>query len=370
MNKHEQYMQRAFTLALKGQGTTLPNPMVGAVLVKAGKVIAEGWHVRCGADHAEAMAISKAGVKAKGCELYVTLEPCSHTGRTPPCTEAIIKAGIRQVYVGVLDPNSKMNGKSVALLRKAGIVVEVGFLQDELTQMNEAFNKYITTGMPWVVAKTAQTLDGKVATLKGESKWITSDATREFSRQLRSRYNGIVVGINTVLADDPCLIVGDNNLSFPKALVGNPIKNIKKIIIDSKLRISLKARLFKETTPQDVIVVTTAQASVTKLRSLKKQAQVLVAPAKGGQVDLHWAFKALAKQEIAAILLEGGPTLIGSALKASLVDKMHIYIAPQIMGEGLPSIRGLKVNSLAQTVKLKDVSLGTIGNDVFIEGYI
>lgn len=358
MNKHIQYMQRAYTLALKGQGTTLPNPMVGAVLVKSGKVIAEGWHLRCGADHAEAMAISKAGIKAKGCELYVTLEPCSHTGRTPPCTEAIIKAGIKKVYVGVLDPNARMNGKSVALLRKAGIAVEVGFLQDELTQMNEAFNKYITTGMPWVVGKTAQTLDGKVATLKGESKWITSDATREFSRQLRSRYNGIVVGINTVLADDPCLIVHDKT------------KRLIKIIIDSKLRISLKARLFNGTTPADVIVITTTKAPAAKQQALRKQAQVLVAPLKGGQVDLHWAFKALAKQEIAAILLEGGPTLIGSALKVGLVDKMHIYIAPQIMGEGLPSIRGLKVKSLAQTVKLKDVSLGTIGNDVFIEGYI
>lgn len=351
-------MQRAYKLALKGQGAALPNPMVGALLVKAGRVVAQGWHARCGADHAEAMAIKKAGIKARGCDLYVTLEPCSHTGRTPPCTQAIINAGIRRVYVGVLDPNSRMNGKSVTLLRKAGIKVEVGFLQEELTRMNEAFNKYITKALPWVVAKTAQTLDGKVATLSGESKWITSDATRAFSRQLRCCYNGIVVGINTVLADDPCLIVQDKG------------RSLTKIIIDSKLRIPLKARLFKETTPADVIVITTAKAPAAKLQALRKQAEVLVAPSRVGKVDLRWAFKALAKKEIAAILLEGGPTLIGSALKAALVDKMHIYIAPQIMGDGLSSIRGLRVKSLAQTVKLTDIAVGQIGSDLFIEGYI
>ncbi len=351
-------MQRAFELAQKGWGKTLPNPMVGAVLVKGGKIIAEGWHARLGADHAEAMAIKKAGAKAKCCDLYVTLEPCSHTGRTPPCTQAIMKAGIKRVYVGVLDPNPRMNGQSIALLRKAGIHVEVGFLTEELNCLNEAFNKYISQRMPFVVAKTAQTLDGKVATLNGESKWITGDATREFSRNLRRQYNGIVVGINTVLADDPCLIALDKDKPF------------KKIIIDSTLRMPLKARLFKDTSSADVIVITTPKAAAAKIKLLAKKAQVWVAPIKTAGVDLGWAFKELAKAEIAAILIEGGPTLIGSALKSGLVDKMHIYIAPQIMGEGLPSIRGLKVNRLAQTIKLKDTSIGKIGDDLFIEGYV
>ena len=350
-------MRRAYALAAKGRGRTLPNPMVGAVIVKGGRIIAEGWHARCGADHAEVMALRKAGAKAKGADLYVTLEPCSHHGRTPPCTEAIIHAGIRKVYVGVLDPNPLMNGKSVKALRKAGITIEVGFLQKELARMNEAFNKWVSTDMPFVVAKTAQTLDGKIATLSGESKWITSQSSRDFARTLRLSFDAIAVGVNTVLKDDP-------------ALTSTPPKRLKKIIFDSDLKTPANAKLFKDSRREDVIIFTTKRASVQKIQALSRKADVIVVPAKDGRVDLRRASKILGRRQITAILIEGGAALVGGALKEGVVDKMMLYVAPKIMGEGLSSVRGLHLKDLKQTIALKNIAVGNIGEDIFIEGYL
>ena len=350
MDKHLLYMHRAYELAMKGWGKTLPNPMVGAVLVKSGKVIAEGWHPFCGGPHAEAMAIAKAGTKAKGADLYVTLEPCAHFGRTPPCTEAIIKAGIKRVFVGVLDPNPRMNGASVQILRKAGIIVEVGFLHKELMRLNEAFNKYISTGMPFVTAKIAQTLDGKTATLAGESKWITARESREYSRDLRFGFDAIAVGINTVLRDDPGL--------------NAPGKRLKKIILDTHLRISPKAKLFEGARAEDVFIFT-ASKSRKKLKAI-----VVPSPLKEGNIDLKWVLHSLARQEIANVLIEGGGALIGNALKAGLVDKMVMYVAPTIMGEGLGAVRGLRIAKLSRAIGLKDIAVGRIGEDILIEGYV
>ncbi|MBI3314437.1 MAG: bifunctional diaminohydroxyphosphoribosylaminopyrimidine deaminase/5-amino-6-(5-phosphoribosylamino)uracil reductase RibD [Candidatus Omnitrophica bacterium] len=357
MNDHLFYMHRAYELAAKGWGRTSPNPMVGAIVVKNGKVMAEGWHARCGADHAEAMALKKAGAKAKGAVLYVTLEPCSHYGRTPPCIDVIIRAGIRKVYVGVLDPNPFMSGKSVKILRKAGISVEVGFLREELTRMNEAFNKWVRTRMPFVVAKTAQTLDGKIATLSGESKWITSKASRDLARRMRFGFDAIAVGVNTVIKDDPVL----NSV---------PAKRLKKIIFDSDLKTPVHARLFKGTRRDDVLILTTSKASARRIRSLGRKAEVMVTPAKESRVDLRRALKILAQREITAILVEGGAALVGVALKEGLVDKMMVYVAPRIMGEGLDAVRGLRVRRLDDTVELKDISVGKIGEDILIEGYL
>ncbi len=357
MNDHLLYMHRAYELAMKGWGRTSPNPMVGALVVKNGKVIAEGWHAACGADHAEAMALKKAGAKAKGAVLYVTLEPCSHFGRTSPCTDAIIRAGIRKVYIGVSDPNPLMNGTSVKILRKAGIRVEVGFLQEELTRMNEAFNTWITTRMPLVTAKTAQTLDGKIATLSGESKWITSRASRDFARRLRFGFDAIAVGVNTVVKDDP-------------VLDSIPAKRLKKIIFDSDLKTPAHAKLFKGTRREDVLILTTGKASAHRIRSLRRKTQIIIVPAKEGRVDLRRALKILAQREITAMLIEGGAALVGAALKEGLVDKMMVYVAPRIMGEGLDAVRGLRVRRLDEAVALKDISVDRIGEDILIEGYL
>ena len=342
---------------MKGWGRTSPNPMVGALVVKNGKVMAEGWHAACGADHAEAMALKKAGAKAKGAVLYVTLEPCSHYGRTPPCVDVIIRAGIRKVYIGVSDPNPLMNGKSVQILRKAGISVEIGFLQQELTRMNEAFNQWISERMPFVTAKTAQTLDGKIATLSGESKWITSRTSRDLARRLRFGFDAIAVGVNTVLKDDPVL----NSV---------PAKRLKKIIFDSDLKTPAHAKLFKGTRREDVLILTTDKASAHRIKLLGRKAEVIVVPGKGGRVDLRRALKILAQREITAMLIEGGAALVGDALKENVVDKMMVYVAPRIMGEGLDAVRGLHVRHLDEAIQLKRVSVGKIGEDILIEGYL
>jgi diaminohydroxyphosphoribosylaminopyrimidine deaminase/5-amino-6-(5-phosphoribosylamino)uracil reductase len=356
----EKYMRRAMQLALKGQSTTCPNPMVGAVIVKNGRIIAEGYHVECGKDHAEVIAFRKAGQKARGADLYVTLEPCSHFGRTPPCVHRVLESGVKKVVIGMKDPNPAVNGKAIATLKKNGIAVEMSALEPELRKMNEVFIKYITSKMPFVIAKTAQTLDGKIATAKGQSKWITSQASRDVARRLRNHYSAILVGINTVLNDDPFLTAADKN------------KRLKKIVLDSELKIPLKANLFKNTTADEVIVATTSRAPKAKLAALQKKATVITAPAKGSRVDLRWLFKELAKRQISSVLIEGGATVIGEALKEGLVDKMNIFIAPKILGDaaGRGSVAGFKIDHVDQALRLKDWSVKTVGDDLLIEAYV
>jgi diaminohydroxyphosphoribosylaminopyrimidine deaminase/5-amino-6-(5-phosphoribosylamino)uracil reductase len=339
MNNDFIYMNRAWELALKGWGRTSPNPMVGAVLVKSGKVIAEGYHHFCGGDHAEVDALKKAGSKARGAALYVTLEPCGHTGRTPPCTEAIVKAGIKRVIVGALDPNKLNNGKSLKFLKKQGIEVKQGLLAQELTHLNEGFNSWITTGRPFVTAKIAQTLDGKIAGMDGASKWITSSFARDYAHRLRFGFDAILVGINTVLKDDPQL----------RTL---PSKRIKKIVLDTHGKMSSKAKLFQGTRPEDVLVFTSKTAPLYK-----------------GRIDLKWVLKHLGEAQVTSVLIEGGGAVVGEALQRQLVDKMMIYTAPKIMGEGLSSVRGLKPKSLNDMVYLNEMSFDKIGEDILIQGY-
>ncbi len=332
-------MNRAWELALQGWGRTSPNPMVGAVIVKNGKIIAEGYHHYCGGDHAEVDALKKAGVKARGSDLYVTLEPCGHTGRTPPCTQEIVKAGIKKVIVGALDPNKLNNGKSLKFLKQQGVQVEQGLLADELTHMNEAFNCWITTGRPFVTAKIAQTLDGKIATMAGESKWITSSFARDYAHRLRFGFDAIMVGINTVIKDDPQL----------RTL---PAKRIKKIILDTHGKMPARSKLLAGTRPEDIFVFTAKSAPLYK-----------------GKIDLKWVLKFLGEKEITSVLIEGGGAVVGEALRRGLVDKMMIYTAPKIMGEGLVSVRGLKSKTLKQMVHLKEMSFDKIGEDILIQGY-
>lgn len=360
---NERYMQLAYELALKGRGRTSPNPMVGAVIVKNGRIIGRGYHACCGGDHAEIAALNEASSRAKGATLYVTLEPCAHHGRTPPCVNRIIDSGISKVVVGMKDPNPLMNGKSIALLRKFGISVEVGCLESKLVQLNEVFIKYIKEQMPFVTAKIAQTLDGKVATAKGHSKWITSGSTRAYARGKRDEFDAIMAGSNTVIKDDPSL----NGVRRDRAL--------KKIIVDSTLRLSLKAKLFDRVAPASVIVATTTRAPQNKIRSFeKKSVRVLVCEPAGKyhQVDLRWLFKELAKLEISSVLIEGGSTLIGQALKAGLVDRMMIYMAPRILGDqdGISSVRGLNITDINRSVGLEKITINHLKQDILVQGYV
>ncbi len=355
------YMTRAYQLALKGRGQTSPNPMVGAIVVKQQKIIAEGWHKRCGGPHAEIIALKKAQHRAQGAKLYVTLEPCFHFGRTSPCVDSIIKNRIKEVVIGMKDPNPLTNGKSIAKLKQLGIKTRVGLLEEKLKKMNESFIKYIKYRKPFVVVKVAQTLDGKIATQTGQSKWITSSLSRRFSHQLRNEFDAIMVGINTVLKDNPGL-----NAS-------RKTKDLKKIILDSHLRIPPKARLFHRTLLQNCVLATTKKAPRVKIKFFQDRGvQVILCPQKDGLVDLKWLLEELAKREITSVLIEGGSRLIGSALKEKLVDKMLIFIAPKILGDhqALSAVKGRKIFHVNQALSLKDISLKNFSQDLFLEGYI
>ncbi len=355
------YMKMALDLARKAEGRTSPNPMVGALIVKNGRIVAKGFHHHCGADHAEIMALKKAKGAARGAKLYVTLEPCSHFGRTPPCVNRIIQSGIKEVIIGTIDPNPRNNGKSLRLLKKAGIKTKVGYLENDLKKLNESFFKYITKGMPFVVAKTAQTLDGKIATAAGQSKWITGPAARNYARRLRNDFDAILVGINTVLADNPRLSAQSKS------------KQLKKVIIDSKLRIPVKARLFRHTKPEDVIIATTHTMNNAKFSLLRKRGvTVIICPQKDQGINLKWLFYRLAKMEIANLLLEGGAKIIGNAIQEHLVDKMRIFIAPRILGDqgARSSVSGMRVTSVANLPALKDLTVKKIAEDYLFEGYV
>lgn len=351
MNNDLIYMRRAWELALKGLGKTSPNPMVGALLVKNGRVIAEGYHHCCGCDHAEVDAIKKAKDAARGATLYVTLEPCGHKGRTGACTQAILEAGIKKVIVGAIDPNKVNCGQSLKFLRRKGIDVRGGLLQGELTQMNEAFNRWIVTGSPFVVAKIAQSLDGKIALPSGQSKWITSPETRAYAHRARYGFDAIMVGIHTVLKDNPRL----------RTL---PFKRIKKIVLDTHGRLSPRAALFKGTSPEDVFVFTSRQS----IRNLK--ARVIPSPLYKGKIDLKWVLAFLGKMDVASVLIEGGGILVGHALERKLINKLMIYMAPKLMGEGLSATSGLCLGRLARLIKLQKMTIDRIGEDILIQGYL
>lgn len=355
------FMQMALDLAVKGKGMTSPNPMVGAVVAKGSRVVGVGWHKRCGADHAEIVALKRAGTKAAGARLYVTLEPCFHYGRTPPCVDKIIESGIKEVVIAMKDPNPRTNGKSIRKLRRAGIKVKTGVLEKEAAFFNEAFVRHITSGMPFVVAKCAQSLDGKIATAQGRSQWITCEQARDHARRIRDDFDAILVGITTVLRDDPRL----NGVRKTRPL--------KKIILDSALRISPRAKLFDGVHPSDCFIAVTSQAPLKKIKFFSdKGVHVIVCPAQKGGVHLKWLFKALAKREIMSILIEGGGRVVGSALQKKLVDKMHVYVAPKIFGDqdALSAVRGLHPADIHQVIQLKNLDYQRIGTDILITAYV
>ncbi len=356
----EKWMSLALSLAKKGEGKVSPNPMVGAVLTKNGTMIAQGYHRYFGGPHAEVEAIEKAKAKAKGATLYVSLEPCSHWGKTPPCTQKIIKAGVKKVIAATLDPNPVNSGKGIEELQKEGIETEVGILKEEAEKVNEAFFKFMKRRIPFVIVKAAASLDGKIATYKGESKWITSEKSRRLAHRLRDRVDAVLVGVNTIISDDPSLL---------------PIskKNFARIVLDSSLRIPLKARIFQDQDKADTFVFTTSRSDKDKLLQLdKKGIKVVMMEEEDGKVSLVEVLKKLGELEIMNLLVEGGGEVIGSFFEKRSVDKIFLFLAPRIIGgrRSLTWVEGKGVDFLEETPLIEINSVKKIGGDFLLEGRV
>ncbi|MGD0336454.1 MAG: bifunctional diaminohydroxyphosphoribosylaminopyrimidine deaminase/5-amino-6-(5-phosphoribosylamino)uracil reductase RibD [Candidatus Omnitrophota bacterium] len=362
MNKeHKYFMRIAMRLAQKARGMTSPNPIVGALVVKNGKIIGKGYHKKAGLPHAEVIALDEAGKKAKRATLYVTLEPCAHFGRTPPCVEKIVASEIKKVVVGMVDPNPLNNGKGLDILKRSGIKVEVGILEDELRRMNEAFIKYITKKEPFITVKVAESLDGKIASRTGDSKWITSDKSRACAHRMRRNYDAIMVGVNTVLRDNPRL-----DTWFSR-------KHPVKIVVDSQLSTPQDANIFSGAGPAIIVTLAAAPGQETENKKiLSEKAKVLEVREKAGQVNLKDMLKKLARLEITNILVEGGGTLNGSLFDEGLVDKVMFFISPRIIGgkDAVSAVMGKGAVRVDRALKLKNISLRRIGEDFLVEGYV
>lgn len=354
------YMKIALTLAKQGRGLTGPNPMVGAIVVKDGEVVGQGYHQKAGEAHAEIVALKQAGDKARGATLFVTLEPCCHTGKTGPCTEAIISANMRRVVVAMQDPNTRVNGRGVRELKRLGITVDVGVCEKDAISLNEYFIFWIKNEMPFVVLKTASTLDGKIATFKGESKWITSEASRNKVADLRSGVDAVLVGIGTVMADNPTLLISDKHRP-------NPLR----IVVDSKLKISPRAKILKVDQRSKTMVVTTRKSTQKKRKALeRKGVEVVVVPDKKGRVSIVSLLKLLGKRGVMAVLVEGGAEVNASFVKEKLAHKIYNFIAPRILGDdALGAYSDLGLGALDQAVRIKDLTVEPIGKDVLVQGY-
>lgn len=358
----EKYMRLAMQLAGNAIGRTSPNPLVGAVIVKDNRVVGCGWHRKAGTPHAEVHALNQAGELAQGADVYVTLEPCAHYGKTPPCAKALVEAKVKNVYGGLLDVNPKVAGKGFKILEDAGIHVEYGFLQDELRKQNEVFFKWIEHKKPFVVLKAAMTLDGKIATATGQSKWITNETSRAYGYKLRDIYDGIMVGINTVIEDDPMLTARVDGGK-------NPIR----IVVDSSLRIDINANVVQDKSAK-TIVATTDKADKDKI--LKLQAQdvdvIVVDKDENDKVDIEKLLDILGQQNICSILVEGGATLSGSFVARKLVDKVYFFIAPKIVGgkEAKTPVAGTGILNLQEALVLKDIQIEKLEEDILIIGRV
>ena len=353
------YMKRALSLSLKGVGFVNPNPLVGAVIVKDGKIIGEGYHKKYGEAHAEINALKNCKGSPRGATMYVTLEPCSHYGKTPPCVDAIIKSGIAKVVCAMKDPNPKVCGAGLEKLKTAGIKVVCDVLHDEATAINEVFIKYISTQTPFVIVKSAVTLDGKIATRTGDSKWITSEKSREVVHKLRHKYSAIMVGINTVLCDDPLLTAR----AFAKGR--NPVK----IVLDPQLRTPLNAKLLDS--PAQTIIIASENYDNERYTALTNLGvDILIVPSQGGVIPLDVVMKKLGQKGIDSVLIEGGGTLNGHAFEAGVVDKVIVFIAPKLAGgKNAPTFfEASGVEKMAQALELTLVGSKEVGDgDVMLE---
>ncbi len=358
------FMERALELAEKGIGHTNPNPLVGAVIVKDGKIIGEGCHEYFGGPHAEINAFKNAGEDTSGATMYVTLEPCSHYGKTPPCAEAIVKKEIKKVIIAMKDPNPKVSGRGIKILRDNGIEVITGVLEERSRKLNEIFIKYITTRSPFCILKSAMTLDGKTAAVSGDSRWITNEESRNYVHRLRHRVSAIMVGVGTIIQDDPFL-----NTRLGEVKGRDPIR----VIVDSSARIPLSANVLNFNSEAGTIIAATELAADGKRTELeRKGAEIIITPMADGQVDLKALMKALGERGIDSVLLEGGGELNYSAIEADIVDKVNIFIAPKLIGgnKARTPVGGEGRQYMKEAVLLRDRKTYTFGEDIMIEGYI
>ncbi len=356
MIPHKKYMQMAISLAKKGENVC-PNPLVGCIIVKRGQIVGRGYHDVCGGPHAEKIALDQAKHKAKNSIMYVTLEPCSHWGKTAPCTEEIVNAGVREVVIGMLDPNPKVNGHDILKMR--GLKVRSGMLEDECRKMNEGYTKYIKKRMPFVALKAGMTLDGKIATSTGKSKYITGKEALKNVHELRNRLGMVMVGINTIKKDDPKL---DTRL-----IKGN---DPFKLIIDTDLSIPLKSKVLKS--PHLVILACSERSSKAKQKKLEALGvRIIRTKTKNKLVDLQKVMKEIAKMGYYNILLEGGAAINSSMLKEKLVDKVMLFTSPKIMGDDAKGFSGqLGVKDLDEVIEIKELITKKMGKDILIQGYL
>ena len=358
----ERFMAAALDAAASADYATSPNPMVGAVVVRDGRIIATGWHRRAGEPHAEVEALRAAGDAARGADLYVTLEPCNTEGRTGPCVDAVVEAGIRRVVLAMLDPNPAVDGRGISALRDAGISVEVGVLEARARRLNEFFVKWVTTGLPFVSAKLAMSLDGRIATHSGESKWITSDEARALVHRLRHAHDAILVGANTVISDDPNLTT-----RLPEGGGRSPLR----IVVDSRLRVPVASRIFSQEAGRVMVATSDRVWADRHRRFIDAGIAVEVFPNRDGRVDLADLIAHLGRREIISLLIEGGGSVQGSAFDSGLVDKVHAFIAPRVIGgaESPAAVGGHGIDRLADARLLRDVEVSRAGPDVVVTGY-
>jgi diaminohydroxyphosphoribosylaminopyrimidine deaminase/5-amino-6-(5-phosphoribosylamino)uracil reductase len=359
MSRHDDahYMRLALRLGRRGLGRTSPNPPVGAVVVAGNTVVGRGYHHRAGLPHGEVEALRAAGKKARGATLYVTLEPCAHHGRTPPCTDAVIAAGVRRVVVGTRDPNPEVPGNGIARLRAAGIEVTTGVEPAGCDELIAAFRKHVTTGMPLVTLKLAASLDGRIATATGESRWITNERSRRYAHRLRDQHDAILVGAETVLHDDPeltCRLRGGHN----------PLR----VILDGRLRLPLGAKVLGDTAAAATVVVTGQQASVAKTRQIEARgATVVRLPAQAGRISMARLMRTLSRRGLMSVLIEGGATVAAAALAARVVDRVLIFYAPKLIGgDGRPMLGPLGVRRLQQALRLGPLRVQRLATDVLL----
>lgn len=358
MDKDKSYMKSVIELAEKGMGRVNPNPMVGCIIVKNKKIVGKGYHKYFGAPHAEIEALSKAEKLVRGSTMYVNLEPCCHYGKTPPCSKAIIKAGIRKIIIAMKDPNPLVNGKGIKELRRNNIEIKTGVLEEEARKLNKGYIRYINKKKPFVILKTAVTLDGKIATVTGDSKWISSEQSRDYVHKLRSQVDAVLVGINTVLRDDPELTSRRNK------------KNPIRIVLDTYLSIPLDAKVLDK--KANTVIVTGSHEN-RKIGLLKnKGVKVIGLDSTNGRIKLKQLIEELGKMSITTLLVEGGGDIYTSFLEQNMVDKVLFFIAPKIIGgkKAITPFKGKGISRISNAIKLKDISIRRFGNDILVQGYL
>ena len=362
MNNNEEIMQMALELAEKGRGLVEPNPLVGAVIVKGGKIVGKGYHEKHGEHHAEVNAINEAGGNCRGSTLYVTLEPCSHYGKTPPCAEAVKQAGIKTVFFAVQDPNHVTNKRGADILKDAGLNVNEGLLKDESRKLNAPFFKLINEKIPYVIAKWAMSLDGKIATYTGDSRWISNEESRSYAHRIRGRMDAIMVGIGTAITDDPLLTcrVDAERIST-------------RIVIDNNARLSLDSQLIKTIKDAGVVIATTPQAPDKRIKELENAGcEIIMVDDNNGLVDLRQVFVELGRRQFTNVLVEGGSRILGSLFDDRLVDKTLTFVAPKIVGgkDAKSPVSGKGIANISQAIQFDEIKISQCANDAVVEGIV